>query len=230
MKSKLVTSAALAAILLVSGAAMVPQPGSSSAQAAEEGVRAPEFAPWGFDLTGIDRKAAPGDSFYDYADGAWDARTVIPPDKSRYGVFDMLRDRSQEHVRGIIEEAAKSGAAADTDAGKIGALYNSFMDEARIERLDASPIAADLARIRETRTKPDMAALMGSSKTGFGVSLFSVGVSEDAKDPMHHTLSASQSGLGLPDRDYYLRDTFNDKKAKYRDYIAHMLEMVSWPD
>jgi putative endopeptidase len=197
-----------------------------SARAAEN---APEYAPWGFDLTGLDRKVKPGDSFYDFANGLWDARTEIPSDKSRWGVFDMLRDRSQLQVRAIIEDAAKSGASPDSEAGKIGALYNSYMDEARIEMLDASPIQADLARVRETKTKDDIAALMGRSKTSAGASLFGVGVTEDAKDPMHHTLSASQSGLGLPDRDYYLRDSFKDKKAKYHEYIAHMLEMVGWP-
>src|SRR5207244_11171350 len=120
--------------------------------------------------------------------------------------FERLRERWQEEVRAIIEDAAKSGAAPETDAGKIGALYNAFMDEARIEMLDASPIAADLARIRDAKTKADIAALMGRSKIGFGASFFFVSVSEDAKDPTHHTLSASQSGLGLPDRDYFLRD------------------------
>src|SRR5438552_1613196 len=100
-----------------------------------------EYGPWGFDIAGVDRKAEPGDSFYDFANGIWDARSPIPGDKARSGVFDALRDSVQEQVRAIIEEAARSGAAPDTDAGKIGALYSAFMDEARVEQLDAAPLA-----------------------------------------------------------------------------------------
>src|SRR3977135_4462964 len=145
--------------------------------------------PWGFDLSGVDRTANPGDSFFDYAVGAWHGRTAIPADKARIGAFDALRDASQEQVRAIIEDAGKSGAAPDTDSAKIGALYNSFMDEARIEALDAAPIAGDLAKIRSARTKADVAVLMGGTRGGFGSTFFSVSVSEDAKDPTHHTLT-----------------------------------------
>src|SRR5215218_10305476 len=77
--------------------------------------------PWGFDLSGVDRTANPGDSFFDYAVGAWHGRTTMPADKARIGAFDTLRDESQEHVRAIIEDAGKSGAAPDTDLAKIGA-------------------------------------------------------------------------------------------------------------
>ena len=185
---------------------------------------------WGFDLAGVDPAAKPGDSFFDYASGAWTARAVIPADKTRFGMFDMLNDRTQQQVLAIIEEAARSGAAPDTNAGKIGALYRAFMDEARVEALDAAPIAADLARIRNARTKADIAVLMGQSKNGLGASLFTVSIGEDEKDPTRHTLHLAQSGLGLPDRDYYLKATFHDKKAKYRDHVARMLELVGWPD
>src|SRR5262249_4212125 len=132
--------------------------------------------------------------------------------------------------RAIIEDAARSGAPADTDAGKIGALYNAFMDEGRIEQLDFAPIARDLNEIRDDKSKTDIAVLMGRSKNGFGGSLFNIAVDEDEKDPTRSTLHASQGGLGLPDRDYYLRDAFRDKKAKYRDYVARLLDMVGWAD
>ncbi len=189
--------------------------------------RGAAYGRWGFDDSGVDLKANPGDSFYDFASGLWDARAVIPADKFRFGVFDALGEKTQEQVRAIVEEAAKSPSPG-TDGGKIGALYTAFMDEARIERLDAAPIADDLAKIRDAKTKADIAALMGRARGGFGSSLFFVTVSEDAKDPTRNTLQASQAGLGLPDRDYYLRDAFKDKKAKYRDYVARMLGMVGW--
>ena len=205
----------------------IDQPAGSPAAAPPRGAA---YGRWGFDSSGVDPQATPGDSFFDFANGTWAARTAIPADKSRFGMFDTLTDKTQEQVRAIIEEAAKSGASPDTDAGKIGGLYNAFMDEARIERLDATPIAADLAEIRDAKTKADIAALMGRSKSAFGGSLFFVAVNEDAKDPTRNALHASQAGLGLPDRDYYLKGTFADKKAKYRDYIARMLDMVGWAD
>ncbi len=193
------------------------------------GQPAPQFGPWGFDLSGVDPKARPGDSFYDYANGAWDARTAIPADKARFGMFDALRDKSEDQLRAIIEDAAKSAAAPDTERGKIGALYNAFMDVARIEQRDAAPIADDLARIRAANSKTDLATLMGRSRGGFGASFFALSVFEDQKEPTRNTLYASQSGLGLPDRDYYLKDAFKDKKVKYRDYVARMLDMAGWP-
>jgi putative endopeptidase len=200
-------------------------------RSAGQSAAAPQIGAWGFDVSGVNSKAKPGDSFFDYANGAWDARTVIPADKARFGAFDALRDRTEDQVQAIINDAAKSGASPATDEGKIGALYNAFMDEARIEQRDAAPITDDLAKIRDIKTKADIAALMGRARGGgFGASLFSVGVSEDQKDPTRHTLYASQSGLGLPDRDYYLKDAFKDKKEKYHGYVARMLDMVGWPD
>jgi len=225
MKNRLFACAALVATLAFAGGPSAP----SLAQPAEQ----PQFIPWGFDLSGVDPKAKPGDSFYDYANGTWDARTEIPPDKVRFGVFDALRDKSEERLREIVEDAAREaampGGAPDPNRRKIGTLYNAFMNVERIEQLDATPIANDLARIRDAKTKADIAALMGRARADLGASFFLLGVSEDQKAPTRNALYAGQSGLGLPDRDYYLRDVFKDKKAKYRDYVAHILDMVGWP-
>jgi putative endopeptidase len=243
-KQNLFTGAALAATLaLAGGAAAISQarepleaqyPGAPLAAAADDqtvGQASPatQYGTWGFDISGMDPKAKPGDSFYDFASGEWEAHVVIPADKARFGPFDILRDKSQDKLHAIIEEAAKGSAAADTETGKIGALYKSFMDEARIEMLDAAPIAEELAKIRDSKTRADIAVLMGRSRGGFGTSIFSIGVTEDSKNPGRHALSSSQAGLGLPDRDYYLRDSFKDKKTKYHDYIARMLDMARWP-
>ena len=189
-----------------------------------------QYGAWGFDTSGLDRSVNPGDSFFDYANGAWYARTPIRADRSRAGMFETLRQKAQDELRTIIERAAKADEGPDTEPGKIGALYSAFMNEARLEALDAAPIAEDLATIRNATSRADIARLMGRSKTGFGASFFTLTVSEDQKNPAGHTLYAAQSGLGLPDRDFYLRDTYNEKKAKYRDYVARLLDMVHWPD
>src|SRR5580704_2116767 len=246
VKNNLPMVAALALVLDVSGNAIAlggpeaaePAPSApalvtsqsvdQSAAASAMG-RGAAYGRWGFDDSGVDPKANPGDSFFDFASGRWDARTVIPADKFRFGVFDALAEKTLEQVRAIIEDAARS-PAPNADGGKIGALYSAYMDEARIEQLDAAPIAGDLADIRGARTKADIAVLMGRARSGFGGSLFLVTVSEDGKDPTRNALHASQAGLGLPDRDYYLRDAFKDKKAKYREYVARMLDMVGWAE
>jgi predicted metalloendopeptidase len=94
-------SLALAATLAIAG-------GSAGRSQSESASSAPRLGPWGFEVTGIDAKAIPGDSFYDYANGAWDATTPIPADKSRFGMFDALRDKAQEQVHAIIEDNAVS--------------------------------------------------------------------------------------------------------------------------
>jgi putative endopeptidase len=182
------------------------------------------YGRWGFDDSGIDPAAHPGDSFFDYANGAWFAHAAIPADKPLLSTFGALTDKTQVQILAIVTEAARSGASPDSDTGRIGALFKAYMDVARIERLDLAPIAADLAKIRDATTRTAIAA------HGFGGGLFSIWVAEDEKDPTRHTLHVGQGGLGLPDRDYYLRDVFQDKKAAYRDYVALLLDMAGWPD
>ncbi len=228
-RTGLLATGVLALALFIAGA---PAHGQTAGERVDSGAphEGAAFGRWGFDTSGIDPAVPPGNSFFDYANGAWVARTVMPADKSRFGMFDVLRDRTLDQLRVIVEEAARSGASPETDTGKIGALYRSFMDEDRVENLGLAPLEADLAAIRNTKSAADVAVLMGRAKHDFGSSLFNISVSEDEKDPSRHTLYASQSGLGLPDRDYYLRDSFQDKKADYRDYVARLLDMIAWPD
>ena len=215
---------------LIIGAALVvvTAPGWTAEAPGADGR--PVTPPWGFDLSGMDPAVHPGDSMFDYANGAWVARTEIPPDKVRWGAFDVLRDRTLEQLRAIVTEAAGSGAAPDTDTGRIGALYTAFMDEERLERLDLTPLTADLERIRDATTREAIVVRMGRTRGDFGTSLFNLGVGADDKDPDRNVLQASQGGLGLPDRDYYLQDTFKDAKAAYRDYVARLLGMAGWPE
>src|SRR5262245_46838612 len=114
MKNKPFAYLALTMALAIGVARVDPSAGQSATT--------PQIGPWGFDTNGIDRQAKPGDSFFDYANGAWAARTVIPPDKARFGAFDALRDKTEDQVQAIINDAAKSGASPTTDTGKIGAI------------------------------------------------------------------------------------------------------------
>lgn len=191
----------------------------------------PLYGDWGFDAAGMDKAVKPGDDFFKYANGAWDARTPIPDDKSAYGVDAVLADAAEKHVRGILEAdpGAVTGPAA-ADAVKVHAAYRAFLDQARIEAAGAAPIAKDLAAIRDARSRTDLAALMGQASKGFQASIFDLNIIEDLKTPSRYAVYISQSGLGLSDRAYYLEASFAAKKAAYQAYVAQMLALCGWPD
>ena len=195
--------------------------------ATAESLVSPKFGTWGFDLSGMDRSVKPGDDFYKFASGKWAERTEIPADRSRYGSGDTLQALSEARIHAILEEAA-AGKLDHPDAAKIAAAYGAFMDEARVEALDAKPLAPDLAMIRKVKTKADFTALMAKSNTTGFTSVLPVQIFLDAKAPDQYVLLTSNSGLGLPDRDYYLQANFADKKVKYEAYVAKMLTLIGW--
>ncbi len=187
------------------------------------------FGAWGIDLTGMDTSVRPGDDFFSYVNGTAVQNMVIPADKTSYGSFDLLDDLSQARSKAIITGLAAQSNLSGDDA-KIAAIYNSMMDEAKVEQLDMTPMEPQLAAIAAISTKSQMAAYMGRSMGGPGSSFFGVGIDADAKNPAMNTLYMSGSGLNLPDRDYYLKDSFADKKAKYELYVADMLSKIGYPD
>jgi putative endopeptidase len=222
----------LAMILLLGSAAMLmPFPPAAADEPAEL-AKAPRaaYGRWGLDTSAIDPAVHPGDSFYDYANGAGDARATIPGDVAGVSTFGEVKDKARKELIAIIVRAYESHASPGTDTGRIAALFTAFMDQNRREQLDLAPIAAQLAEIRNTTTRTGVAVLMGRSEQGFGKTLFVMEIREDDKDPGRHALYVSQSGPGLPDRDYYLSASFADKKAAYRDYAARLLNMAGWPD
>ena len=186
---------------------------------------------WGFDLAGMDRSAAPGRDFFDYANGTAVSHIVIPPDRTNYGAFIALADLSEKRVHDILEQASAHVADAPTDGiGKAGAMYKAFMDEAQAETLGAAPMKPELAQITALKTPEDFAVLQGRAQTTFQGSLFAMSIEPDAKDPTSYAISLGQSGLGMPDRDYYLEKQFAEKKAKYAAYVTQMLTLAGWPD
>ena len=199
---------------------------SAGSDAAAKGQR---MGPWGFDMAGRDLATKPGDDFFQWANGAWSARTEIPSDRTRYGNFDALQALSEERVREILSTEFL-GKSKDRDAAKIGAASRSFMDEKRIEKLDAKPLEPALAAIRAVKTHDDMTRLMGQANGGAYRSMFGTYIGDDAKKPDSYTIYLGTGGLGLPDRDYYLDAKFDSKKVAYEAYIRNLLTMVNWPD
>lgn len=188
-----------------------------------------EIGAFGFDVGGMDTAVRPGTDFNRFANGTYLRTTPIPGDKTSYGVFDMLYDRSQDNLKALIEESA-AAPTSSPEAARIGAFYGSFMDEATVERLGTGPLQADLAEVRAADTRTEIAALMGRTQSGFGSSLFCIGTFEDLKQPDRTAAYVGQGGLGLPDREYYLHDSFATQKAAYQVYVAQALTLGGWPD
>jgi putative endopeptidase len=215
---KLLLSSLVATTVVAAAAYAVAPVHRAAAQAAVAGH--PTYGTFGFDEAGMDRSVAPGDDFYQYADGTWAKNTPIPPDKATYGIASVLDDLSRSRTREILEQAKNDPRS------KIGNAYASFLDTAAIESKGLAPIAPWLNRIRGLQSKAGYAALVAEAvRDGIGgpVAAF---VNQDAREPNQYALNVVQSGLGLPDRDYYLRD--DPKLAQTRiDYQRHLERMLT---
>ncbi len=169
-------------------------------------AQAVHYGSWGVDLTGGDHTVQPGDNFWSYADGHWAQVTEIPADQGSAGVGADVFNRTQDELRQVIEDASKHPDLPT--AVQIGGLYNAFMDEQRVEALDAKPLAPGLAAIAAVKDKAEFTALMGRSSFGLGKSVVGLDILPDPAKPEINTFIVFQAGLGLPDRDYYLTATF----------------------
>ena len=203
---------------------------AASAPAAAS-TKAQRYGRWGVDLDGMDKSIKPGDDFFKFVNGKWVAVTQIPADRTRFGAFDMLRDLSEVRVRAIVDRwAADKKLKPGSDEAKVAMLYRTWLDEAAAEKLDAKPIQPHLDAVKKAETHADVARLMGRSNGAFGRSFFGASVSDDAKNPEKYTLYLSQSGIGMPDREFYLRDNFKAQKERYQQYVADMLRHAGWSD
>ena len=204
-------------------------PADGAAVQGYQGTVAPRYGTWGFDLNGRDTSVRPGDSFMRHANGAALDRLQIPSDRTSYGSFNLLRELSDNRVKVMIDAlVARTDLVTGSDEQKIADAYRSYMDEARLETLDAQPLQPYLAAIRAANTHDAMAIYMGQTQGRVGVSLFGTGISIDQKAPTRYVVSTGQSGIGLPNRDYYLEARWAEKKALYQVYVARMLEMIGW--
>ncbi|MFL6247022.1 MAG: M13 family metallopeptidase [Thermoanaerobaculia bacterium] len=204
---------------------------SLSLSAADSPTTAKRYGTWGVDLEGMDRTVKPGDDFFRYVNGKWAASTQIPPDKTSFGAFVMLRDLSEARVRTLVDRwAADKKLKAGTDEAKVAAVYRTFMDEATAEKLDAKPIQPYLDAVKNAKTPADIAALMGRSSGSFGRSFITAAVNDDAKNPDRYALYLAQGGLGLPDREFYLKEEYKPQKERYQQYVADMLRLIGWDE
>jgi putative endopeptidase len=213
-------------VLVMMGALLL----SACGRAPETGSK-PLYGAWGFDAAGEDKAAKPGDDFFRFANGTWLDHTQIPADKPAVSLRLQMTDRTEAALHDMMEQAAAHTPHQPADLeGKMGAFYKSFMDEARVEQLGAKPIAAELADVQAAETRDDLASLAGRTNSDFEGTLFNLNIDADLKDPGHYAVYVTQGGLGMPDRDYYLKPNFDAQKKKYQEYAAQLLHLVDWPD
>ena len=212
-------SARIAAAFLACSALSMPLAAQPAATAAPQVVH---FGTWGVDTSTRDLTVKPGDDFQRYAAGKWMDANEIPADKSQNGVGSELADRNQEQLRAIVMGAPKDS--------QLGAFYQSYMDEARIEQLDAKPLMADLAKVDALKTKADFARFMADTHSDFGAALFGLGTIPDPANPAINIAFVGSGGMGLPNRDYYLDAKYKPQLDAYRAYVQRTLELIGTPN
>jgi putative endopeptidase len=191
----------------------------------------PQYGPWGFDLNGMDRSVRPGDDFFRYSGGTWMKETPIPPDRSSWSPFFILRANAERDVKAIVEDVSRRSNAQGSIEQKVADFYASYLDTTAIEKAGLTPVHDDLAAIAAVQSYEDIASLMGRPDISVGGPV-SISPWPDAKNPDRYAVNIVQSGLSLPDRDYYLKDEtkFIEVRAKYRAYVEKLLGLVRYPE
>ena len=186
----------------------------------------------GIDTTAFDRSVRPQDDLFRFVNGGWLKRTPIPSDAASWGSFNELDEHSRESMRGILENAASSTAPAFSEERKVGDLYASFLDSARVESLGVAPLRGELARIAALQSIDQLPALLAHlARIGVARPIAS-SVGTDPKHSSVNTVLIGQSGLSLPDRDYYL---MNDARMaavrqSYVEYLTQLFTLANLPD
>jgi endothelin-converting enzyme/putative endopeptidase len=180
----------------------------------------------GFSTANMDMTANPCVDFYQYACGTWMAKNPIPADQSSWGTFNVLADRDRAVLRGILDKASVNDPKRSAVEQQIGDYYASCMDEPAIDKLGAKPLEPELKRLDAIKSKDGILdALAPLHLQGVGV-FFNFSSEPDAKNSAQMIAGADQGGLGLPDRDYYLKD--DPKSVKLREqYVAHVQKMLA---
>ncbi len=207
-------------LLAASVVALLPLTAAASSTTAALGT-------FGIDTSQMDRSIKPGDDFYRYVNGKWLATTTIPADKSRYGSFDVLRDKSETDLHVLLNELIES-PPTDPTQKKVVDLYTSWMDEATIEKRGITPLQPDLDRIAAAKNKTDLMRLIGSPQMS---APFGFGIQPDPADTSRYKVFIGQAGLGMG-RDYYTNKgaEYDAFRTAYQNHIATILKLTGDAD
>ncbi|HEX7884852.1 MAG TPA: M13 family metallopeptidase [Phenylobacterium sp.] len=235
-------AASSAALLSACATTAPPPPPAAAVQPAAPPAPRAQVGTFGFDVSGMDTSIAPGDDFFRYGVGQWVDRTEIPADRSNLTSFAIISEAAAQRTRAIIEDAAKANAPEGSEARKIGDVFASFMDAARIDELGAAPLKPELDAVAAIRTRRDLSRTLGGSvradtdalnATNFHTDrIFGIWIAEDLNDTSIYRPYIMQGGLGMPDREYYLGDSprYAELRAKYLAHIAAMLKLAGYGD
>ncbi len=191
-----------------------------------------ELGTFGIDLLHQDPGTRPGDDFFRFANGRWLDSYELPADRSTYGSFSVLADRSDERVKIIITDLTSIEAAQASMGQKISDYYLSYMDTAALNDLGISPLLPGLSRLSEIDTQEELLAAFGRARIDTTASPIHFRIGADRSDPDRHQLDLSVGGIGLPDRDYYLEDTeqYINVRAEYLAHIERILNFANSED
>ncbi|MEP7244500.1 MAG: M13 family metallopeptidase [Gammaproteobacteria bacterium] len=236
LKAKAVreVTSVLAGMGLLSVAQAIEAPGSSAsgiapparlAVAPDKPYESLPYSP-GLDVSSMDKSVDPCDDLYQYACGGWMKNNPIPADQTRWDVYGKLSVDNQRYLWGILEAAAKPVANRSPTQQKIGDYFAACMDTDSIEKAGLTPLKPDLDRIAALRDKKQLAALLGNlhQRARSSGLLFASGVQQDARDATKVIAALDAGGLGLPDRDYYLKTDAKSVETRTR-YVAHVAKM-----
>jgi len=196
----------------------------------------------GIDVAGMDPTVKPGNDFYAYANGGWMKTTEIPPDRSSVGSFSIVEEEVTQRTAGLLQEAAKKGQPADSDAARAGAFYQAFMNEKAIEDRGFAPLKSELSEIAAIGDRGALARVLGSelradvdalNNTNFHTDrLFGLWTAPGFESPDRYVAYLLQGGLGMLDRDDYTNTDPKsvDLQGKYREHIAAVLRLAKVPE
>ena len=195
-------------------------------------LKTPELGSFGIDISYQDTETKPGDDFFRYANGGWLDTFELPASRSSYGSFTVLSDRSDQRVRGIIEDLSQAEPPQGSIEQKISDYYLSYMNINTLNDRGIGPLQDGLSRLREIDSRDELVTAFGRSFIENTATPFGFYVGADRSNPDRHQLVLSVGGISLPDRDYYLRDTeeFQDVRTAFVEHITEIFELASIED
>ena len=191
---------------------------------------APKTGAPALDLTDLDTTASPKVDFYQYATGGWQQKNPLRPEFSRYGSFDAIRERTQENLNALFESMTTLEAKPGTIDQKISDLYKMALDSTTRNQLGAQPIQPYIAQIRDVKTKEELSTLLGQMNLYGEGGLMGFGVEADLANSEVQVLYLGQGGLGMGDRDYYLKAENKELYEGYKAYLVKVMELAGLED